>query len=404
VQAIKQLEESEFRFRTLIENASVATAFYSGPEIRIEYANAMMLGFWDKGADILGLPFEDAIPELKDQPFLGYLKKVYETGEAYVGTEEEAWLKADGELKPFYFNFAYKALRDTKGTIYGIHHMAIDVTDTVLARRSIEQGKAHLELAVAERTHELEMLNTALQRSNQYLETFAHAASHDLKEPIRKIQYFTNRLKDQLTNRLGPDLPEAITMEKIFKASNRMNALIEDLLSYSFVSEKPLQQDTVNLEQLIQQVQDDLEVDMEAKQGTLTIGALPTIAGYARQLDQLFQNLLSNSLKYSKADTPPVITVMAQVLKGDQLGIPTTAVKKEQSYVVISFADNGIGFDMEDAERIFNMFQRLHGNAEYSGTGIGLAIVKKVAENHSGYVWAVSTPDQGATFFIALPA
>jgi signal transduction histidine kinase len=128
-----------------------------------------------------------------------------------------------------------------------------------------------------------------------------------------------------------------------------------------------------------------------------------TIKGHPRQLQQVFQNLISNALKYSKADVAPVITITCSKVRGDEAGLQLTAEELEKEYYQVTVADNGIGFDQEDASRIFNVFTRLHGTTEYKGTGVGLSIVRRVIESHNGYVWAESTPGEGATFKILLP-
>jgi PAS domain S-box-containing protein len=136
----KKVEESEHRFRTLIEEASVATGLYIGKELIVQYANDSLIGYWGKDNSVIGKPLKEAVPELEGQPFLGYLDHVYTTGEPYIGIEEKALLQAHGRLQSFYFNFTYKALRDKQGSIYGIHHMAVDVTTQVIARKKNEES------------------------------------------------------------------------------------------------------------------------------------------------------------------------------------------------------------------------------------------------------------------------
>lgn len=525
----KKLEESEERYRTLLEETTVATAFYTGPEVRIMYANATMLRYWGKGREVIGKTFRQALPELESQPFPDLLEAVYATGELYVGTEEKAELRVAGELRPFYFNFTYKALRDAEGRVYAVHHTAIDVTEQVLARRKLEQNEKHLETAfeqarlskeaaelgtfdmnleegtlhrddrcrtlfgishrrpvtyekdftdglhpddrervlkvidrlfiksisngdydveyrtvgaedsrvrwvrakgkvyfnledkpvrfigsalditeqvtalqkietlVEERTKELATanetlhdINRELQRSNHYLEEFAHAASHDLKEPVRKIHFFTTQLKEQLKSYLKEG--ETRSFNRIENATERMGNLIDDLLLYSHVSQRPHEKEPVDLSEKVQRVLEDLELDIQEKAAVINVEKLPVVNGYGRQLQQLFQNLISNALKYSKADLPPRIEI--------------TAVPDEQEgkrYHLIRVRDNGIGFDQEHDEKIFQMFARLHGKAEYSGTGVGLSIVKKVVENHNGFIRVESIVGKGSVFEIYLP-
>jgi signal transduction histidine kinase len=256
-----------------------------------------------------------------------------------------------------------------------------------------------LNREVRQRTLELENKNRELLRSNENLEEFAHAASHDLKEPIRKIRFFTDRLKDQLTKRITEE--EKQTFRRIDNASERMGALIDDLLLYSHISQRPVEMEEVDLEQKLSKVLEDLELDIQEKNAIISIGALPKVKGYRRQLQQLFQNLVGNALKYSKPGVAPLITVHASIVPGDEPSISQNGSRTK--YHLIEVTDNGIGFDPAESERIFQMFQRLHGNAEYRGTGVGLSIVKKVAENHNGKIEAEGRPGEGATFKVYLP-
>jgi light-regulated signal transduction histidine kinase (bacteriophytochrome) len=267
---------------------------------------------------------------------------------------------------------------------------AIEVTEQVFARKKIQD-------LVDLRTRELSQVNEALvksneelARSNANLEEFAHAASHDLKEPIRKIHYFTQQLKQQLGDAIEENGLRFFS--RIENATGRMGNLIDDLLLYSHVSQKPLETENIDLNQKVLRVLDDLELDIEEKKATINVGTLPVINGYRRQLQQLFQNLIGNALKYGKKEVPPIINIQSRAVE-----------ENGRKYHLITFEDNGIGFEQEFAEKIFHMFTRLHGKAEYSGTGVGLAIVKKVVENHNGFIRAESVPGKGSTFFVYLP-
>ncbi|GAB4093054.1 hypothetical protein GCM10028786_19810 [Flaviaesturariibacter terrae] len=238
---------------------------------------------------------------------------------------------------------------------------------------------------------DLERNITELTRSNQNLEEFAHAASHDLKEPIRKIHFYTALLKDQLAEQLSE--AQQHSFARIERASRHMAQLVDDLLSYSHVTDRPHEMETVDLGELAARVLEDLELDIRQKDAHIELGPLPAVTGYRRQLQQLFQNLVSNALKYGKPGIAPVIGVSA-----------SEVTERGLRYHVLRVADNGIGFDNMYQEKIFHMFARLHGKAEYSGTGVGLSIVKKVVENHRGFIRAEGTPGEGAVFEIYLPA
>jgi signal transduction histidine kinase/uncharacterized membrane protein YiaA len=249
-----------------------------------------------------------------------------------------------------------------------------------------------------------ERLVEELKRSNQSLEEFTHAASHDMKEPLRKIRTFTSRLRSNLAERL--DETNTGLMDRIETAAERMQILVDDLLEFSYVSERPREMEAVDLNEKVKRVLADLELPIEEKGARIEVGALPTIKGNRRQLQQLFYNLIGNALKYSKPTVSPHILIQSRKVRGSDVSesIKLPADEENRFFHLIQIQDNGIGFEQEYAERIFQMFQRLHGKTEYAGTGIGLSIVKKVTANHNGYIWATSEPNVGSTFFILLPA
>jgi light-regulated signal transduction histidine kinase (bacteriophytochrome) len=241
-----------------------------------------------------------------------------------------------------------------------------------------------------------------LQRSNRNLEEFAYAASHDLKEPIRKIHFFADKLRHDLEANLSTQ--QVHLFNRLDTSTGRMQSLVDDLLSYSQVSIRPRVLEAVNLGDLVRFALTDLELAMEEKKAVVNIGELPVVQGHVRQLQQLFQNLLSNALKYSKPGVAPMIDIRSQKIKGFESEYPLSSELKNKDYYQVEVADNGIGFDQQHAEKIFQVFQRLHGNAEYKGTGVGLAIARKVAENHGGFLWARGEMDKGARFVLLLPA
>jgi light-regulated signal transduction histidine kinase (bacteriophytochrome) len=274
----------------------------------------------------------------------------------------------------------------------------IGVSQDITEQKEFEE---ELNKQVLQRTLELQHKNAELERSNQNLEEFAHAASHDLKEPIRKIVFFTDRLKHQLVERLTEE--EKITFSRIETSTRRMGDLVDDLLQYSHVSYSRHEKEAIDLNQKVAKVLEDLELDIQQKAAVIDVHPLPTILGYRRQLQQLFQNLISNALKYSKANVPPHIVISAERVSGNATGRILPELKAATDCYKIKVADNGIGFDQANADQIFQMFRRLHGKTEYSGTDVGLAIARKVVENHLGKITAESTPGNGATFTIYLP-
>lgn len=385
----QQLLDKDKEFKSFIHQAPVAIFIFRGQNMMIDMANENALRLIKRTADVIGKTLLEAVPELEGTAAYNVFQEVYKTGIPHYGDEVLIPLERAGVLEDRYFNFTYTPLVED-GKIVGVMDVATEVTEQVLARQKIEDivTKRTGELAAANAA--LQQSNIELQRSNTNLEEFAHAASHDLKEPIRKIRFFTDLVKGQLQAHLTD--AEARSFERIDNATERMNTLIDDLLQYSHVSQRPHQMEVVNLNQVVQRVLEDLELDIAERKAVITTAHLPTVHGYGRQLQQLFQNLLSNALKYSRAEVAPVITVDA----GD-------TIAANQAYHTINVRDNGIGFEQQYDQKIFQMFSRLHGKTEYSGTGVGLSIAKKVAENHHGFIRAESQPGEGSIFTVYLP-
>ncbi len=276
-----------------------------------------------------------------------------------------------------------------------------DVTVQMLYQQQLRESESGLQQKVLERTLDLEALNQELKRSNDKLEEFAYAASHDMKEPIRKIQFFTDRLRKELEPTLNEE--QSRLFGRIGHAATRMSTLIEDLLTYSHVSKGIPHLATIDLNQKVRNVLEDLELEIEEKGAKITVGSLPSITGHRQQIQQLFQNLLGNALKYSRPGIPPEIEISSRLVYGHETTLSLKGPEAENQYHLIEVNDKGIGFDQKDAERIFHVFTRLHGKTEYPGTGIGLSIVQKVVDNHNGHIWAESEPGKGSSFKVLLP-
>jgi signal transduction histidine kinase len=260
--------------------------------------------------------------------------------------------------------------------------------------------------AIKQAQEQIEQLNDQLQHSNARLNQFASVASHDLQEPLRKINSFGNILIDQYGPALGDGLNLLIRMQT---AASRMQTLIRDLLTYSRLSMgSPVDYQSIDLNRILGEVLVDLEIAIGEKNAVVEVVDLPTITGDALQLRQVFQNLLSNALKFTRPGQQPRVTLMSKWVNREDLpmGLPVSGWNlNPPAYWQITVADNGIGFDEKYQDRIFSAFERLHSKSSpYGGSGIGLAIVRQVMDNHLGAVRAHSVAGEGATFTLYLPA
>ena len=264
------------------------------------------------------------------------------------------------------------------------------------AQKSLEEANLFLEDKIKERTKELLEINNELEISNAELQQYASLASHDLQEPLRKIITFSRIIQDRFLT----EMPEADTyIKKVIASTERMRNLIDDLLNYSKLSGSA-QFIFSDLNTIAKEAISDLELQIKDKEATINLEELPSIDTVPGQMRQVFQNIISNALKFSRADHAPVIRIWSEFV--DEKSILATA-KDKGAFVRLYVQDNGIGFNEIYLERIFVIFQRLHGKGEYEGTGIGLSIVKKIIEKHNGLISAQSKEGEGTTFIIVLP-
>jgi PAS domain S-box-containing protein len=273
-------------------------------------------------------------------------------------------------------------------TITALHNKNTDVIGFSKVTRDLTQQKI-AEEKLAEYTSELEIQNSELEQ-------FAYIASHDLQEPLRKIQTFAELIKENFDNK---EFVEKY-FQKLETSAKRMSELVHSLLSYSRLSKDRPAGPEVDLNVVLQEVKDNFELLIEEKRATITNEHLPKVLGNHTQLGQLFSNLISNSLKFSQQ--LPLIQISSSVVERRQLTDAPKGLTAEH-YYLIGFQDNGIGFEKQYKEKIFSFFQRLHGKHDYAGTGIGLALCKKIAENHNGFISADSELGDGALFCVYLP-
>ncbi len=606
VKARQKLEASEARFKALIEQSPIAMSLYVGRDFTIELANELMINFWGKGKAVIGQKLAEALPELEGQPFLALLDQIYKTGVAYTGKAMRADLSINDILNTFYFDFTYQPIFDDHGQVYAILNVAVDVTQDVLLQKKYDQSQKSLATAVelAElgiwqidiasqaatfsprvsswvneekeitlqdaieaiepedlpgflqayekaqqvgssgkleveyhlknqttgqvrllhsigqtlfdekgnpvslngfsrditqeratrlelehlvqlRTEELEASNEelrvtseglfarkqelqvinaeleektqalfasneALQRlseelaasneelqasseeiqasseelaesndrlsesleeltksnqqlsfSNERLQRFAYVASHDLQEPLRKIRTFASLIGSKFEQQLGQQ--GLSYLNRVSQSGEQMSQLIRDLLTYSRLNTQENQFQPVSLQLVLTQVLETLELSIQQSQAHIEVEPLPALMGDESQLRQLFQNLVSNALKFTKPAEPPHIHILTKVLDCNELPPFVNPLINAEQYHYIGVKDKGIGFDEQYSQRIFEAFQRLHEKSEYKGTGIGLAICQRVVENHGGAITAHSESGKGALFCIYLP-
>ena len=283
------------------------------------------------------------------------------------------------------------------GSIFALSTGAAVGRAVLNSERQLIDAHDLLEGKVEERTAELNASTEALMRSNRELEQFASVASHDLQEPLRKIQAFGDRLQDRFGDQLteqGKDY-----LDRILSSASRMRRLIDDLLSFSRVASKAQPFVLTDLGTILTEVVSDLEGRLQQTEGHVEVGELPALEADPMQMQQLFQNLIANGLKFNRPGVPPVVRVQGRIsTESVNMGgeVPVRMVE-------ITVQDNGIGFEEIYLDRIFNVFQRLHGRNEYEGTGMGLAISRKIVERHGGTITAKSKLGEGAIFVVHLP-
>ncbi|GHB53996.1 PAS domain-containing sensor histidine kinase [Persicitalea jodogahamensis] len=311
------------------------------------------------------------------------------TGQPY--TTEYRLRRADGAYR--WHLARATAIRDEAGEI-------VSWLGTITDIHQQKQIQVRLDELVRQRTQQLEASVQELRRSNENLQQFAYVASHDLQEPLRKIQAFGDMLKKRYEDQLGDG---ADYLNRMQSAAKRMSILIDDLLTYSRITTRQQATGDILLDGIINNALSNLELRVRDSRASIIAEPLPVVQGDASQLTQLFQNLLSNAIKFQKPDIDPVIRISTTKVNAEDIPSAVNLGREAKAYYRIDVTDNGIGFEEKYIDRIFEVFQRLHGKSQYSGTGIGLAICKKVAVNHGGAISASSRVGEGATFSVYLP-
>jgi PAS domain S-box-containing protein len=327
-------------------------------------------GLQDK--NIIGKNILEVFPQIRTSVMYRNLQNTFHTGEMMLDHYYNSHI-SDRVLQNYFI-----PLLDKDQNIYRVLVIGHDIT---------EISKAH---------EKLKLLNKELEKSNLDLEQFAFVASHDLQEPLRKIQTFSQLLVKKLDDK------EAIQvyLAKIISSAVRMTDLIKAVLNYSRLSNEKGEFEEVDLNEVVENIKTDLELTIVEREAEIRVDELPVLYGDRLQLSQLFLNLISNSIKFSTRN--PKISISYRLLDNAEAKL-TNGSDNHSNYAELTFKDNGIGFEQQYAEKIFNVFQRLHGKQEYPGTGIGLALCKKIIDNHRGKISVSSEPGEGTTFTVLLP-
>ena len=341
------------------------------------------LGQSGKHPQALGQSGPECWPEIWDAFARPLFDQITQTREAIYSEDQLVPIYRNGQVENAYWTYTYLPVIDEAGQVGGILAIVHETTQKVENMQELHQSRADLE------------------RANANLQLFVTAASHDLQEPLRKIREFGSLLRDSYSATLDEQAKGLLSrMETV---AGRMSGLIRDLLAYSRLTTHSLPFQHHCLNTLMDRVLGELETLIQEKQALVQVGSLETVYGDSAQLELLFRNLISNALKFTRPDEIPLITIASRLLNRSEL---PTAYQPPLQYVqfrLIEVSDNGIGFEPGQAERIFDAFYRLHSQRKYPGTGIGLSLVKRVVENHQGYIQAHSQPDQGTTFSVYLP-
>jgi PAS domain S-box-containing protein len=400
------LRESEQRFRATFNQAAVGIAHVGldGNWLRVNQKLCEIVGYTD--AELVTRTFQDITDPEDLETDLQYVRKLlaneiqsYSMEKRYIHKNgSRIWINLTGSLvrkpnlenpaepgEPSYFISVIEDIRDRKQAQQALQEARQSLEVQVQERtKELTAANMALKTKIAERLEtdrQLAALTTELQRSNRDLEQFAYVASHDLQEPLRAITSYTQLLAKRYQGQLDDKAEKYIYY--VVDGATRMQRLIQDLLAYSRVGKNKLKRQPTDCNVVLAQVIKDLGVAIAESQATISVDPMPTILADPAQVAQVWQNLISNAIKY-RGKTAPIIQA---------------SVTQQQATWVFSVQDNGIGIESQYAERIFAIFQRLHTRREYEGTGLGLAICKRIIEFHDGQIWVESQLGQGATFF-----
>lgn len=338
-------------------------------------------------ADVLGKTITEAFTAEKTVTFRANVTKAL-TGESIHGI-----LHVSPITGKHYESF-FIPLKNN-GEVYAVLAVAHDNTEILESAKKLEIANAFLE----QKTRDLQKANAELEKSNSELEQYAYVASHDLQEPLRKIRIYSGMLNESLKD--TTDASSLATLQKIIGSATRMSNLIYDLLNFSRLLNPEKHFEETDLNKIFENIINDFELVIEQKNAVIQLGKMPVIDAVPLQMNQLFYNLINNALKFSPPGRQPVITVQAKTI--DAKNYKHAMLRQDIDYVEISVEDNGIGFSQQYAEQIFEVFKRLHTKQAYQGSGIGLALCRRIALNHQGDIFAVGKENHGSAFHVILP-
>lgn len=375
---IFSLQSTDYSYRVLVENFGEGALNLSEDGL-ILYTNSYF-------PEMLDLPYEKVIGQCIFQFVHPGSKEdfteLFRKGLAGQG-RGEINLLTNGRTIP-----VYVSLTSLYPTLPSVGMLITDLTEKKKQEQLLEKYQKDLETK-----------NLELAQSNAELASFSYVASHDLQEPLRKIQTFSDRILDKANHALSPELKDYF--HRIISATGQMQNLIISLLNYSRINSSEMVFESVDLDKEIKKIKNNLAEVIEETHAVVESAPLTMLQVIPLQFKQLITNIILNALKYRKPNVTPIIKISGGIVAASELhGLP---VVPGGGYYKISIADNGIGFEQEFSEKIFELFQRLHSRTEYEGTGIGLAICKKIAQNHRGFIKAESSPGAGSVFSVYLP-
>jgi PAS domain S-box-containing protein len=391
VAAIANTADSNQTLLSMVLHAPIGICLLDAETLVSEIVNDSFLEVAGKSyEEIFGKHYWEPFAEAKEY-YADALDRVVADGVPFYANEVALMLIRHGKEETIYVTFVYSPLFDLNGNVNKVVVWVLENTMQVNERQRVE----HL---IELRTQDLAELNEQLKESNANLAQFAHVTSHDLQEPLRKIAMFASRLQEFMHDPY--DRNTTYFLNKIQESASRMQRLIIDILSYSELTKEP-QFVSVDLNEILKDVEIDLELVFKEREAVLNHKKLPVVEGIPIQLRQLFYNVINNSLKFARKDIPPVINISNSICKFPDFDSPI--LNKNLKYHKIQISDNGIGIDPLYTQTIFEIFNRLHDKSDYSGTGIGLAMCKKIVLNHHGDITAGNSSKKGAVFNIYLP-